>query len=128
LSIDQFIYKYPLFDLKVEFSGRLISATVPSSIRKVTVGVILVQRQLRNRINDAIGSRLPTATVDGLVSDCYDLIIQFIRGLDERQYCLDVTPHIYAASPSQFGKLISTSSSIEVTLDAIAAAGATQII
>jgi hypothetical protein len=129
-STDQCLYRNPLLGLEVGFEARWIYDTIPISkgddIIHYTglLGVILIDGQLQARIEQAVAQRELKGETDEAASDCYELIVEFIHGMDERQDRIGVQPHLYVAPSSQFSSL---AWSVQVRLDAVTASGAVQI-
>jgi len=128
---DSCLYINPSLGLKIGFEGAWICERIPIAKGNKTIerskwlGVILIESQLRRRIEEAVGQRPSNTDVEALVRDCYELIVEFVRGMDRRQDYIGVRPHIYAATPREFAMF---ASSVQVTRDAVAASQAVQVL
>jgi len=48
----------------------------------IKLGIILIECQLRRRIEEAVAQRLSNTDVEALVRDCYELVLEFAGGMD----------------------------------------------
>jgi hypothetical protein len=104
LSRDQCRYRNPSYNIDVRFEARFIrDEMLIENVRRVMwSGVILIDSQLQQRLEKAVGQRLSKAEIETLVDRCYDLIVEFLRANYARFVAAELRPHIYAASPRVF--------------------------
>jgi hypothetical protein len=89
-------------------------------------GAILIDNQLRQRIEEAAGDRLSKTEMETLICDCYDLISEFLRANYERFAKAKLQPHIYTVASHEFDALSSPDSQ-QVGRSALTAFHAVQI-
>lgn len=131
LSTEACVYINPVVGLKVGFAGiwiyerRQLEKVGKVSRRSFCLGIILLEGELRRSLMEATRQRLSKAEVDGLVSDCYELLIALMRTMNERQDEFGIQPHIYEAPQSWH---VRNSGDTSVGPDAVATSGVVQIV
>jgi hypothetical protein len=131
LSTEACVYINPVLGHKVGFAGKWIYE--PRQMEKdgkvirrlFCLGVILLEGELRGSIMDAARRRLSRAEIDGLVSDCYELLIALMHAFNERQDEFGIQPQIYKAPRSWH---VTNSWDTTVGPDAIATSGVVRIV
>jgi hypothetical protein len=126
LSTDECRYTNPAYKINVPFEARFIrdEMLIDDARRVLWSGVILIDGQLRKRLEEVAEQRLSKTEIEALECDCYDLIVEFLRANYARLVTVELQPHIYVASS---GALRSFSSSAEVDPSAVAISRAVQI-
>ena len=126
LSTDECRYTNPVYKINVPFEARFIrdEMLIDNARRALWSGVILIDGQLRKRIEEVAGQRLSKTEIEALECDCYDLIVEFLRANYVRLVTVELQPRIYVASSSA---LRNFSSSAEVDPSAITICRAVQI-
>jgi len=126
LSTDECRYTNPAYKINVPFEARFIrdELLIDGARRVAYSGVILIDGQLRQRLEEVAGQRLSKTKIEILECSCYDLIVEFLRANYTRLKTVELQPHIYVTSSSA---LRSFSSSAEVDPSAITISHAVQI-
>jgi hypothetical protein len=134
VSDDRCLYKNPMLGLNVGFAARFVydNRRIERDGKliqgKVLLGIVLVEDELRQRIEKAAGQRLSKNEIETSVRDCYELVIEFVRAIDERQYRLGIQPHIYELPRRRFTAFSSESVFAGVSPDTVEASGAVQVV
>jgi hypothetical protein len=87
-----------IYEQKVlERSGKLVPWPL-------CTGAILIEGELKQRLETVADGRASEGEIDGLVQDCYELIAEFIKGQREFNH-FGIEAHIYVAEARRFGFL-----------------------
>jgi hypothetical protein len=123
---DECRYINSTHNINVHFEARFIrdEVLVDNTRRVLWSGIILIDGQLQQRLDEATGQRLSKAEIEALKCDCYDLIVEFLRANYARVTTAELQPHIYTAAS---GALRAFSSSAEVDPNAVTVSRAVQI-
>ncbi len=126
LATDECRYTNHIYAINLPFEARFIcdEVLIDNARRVLWSGVILIDGQLRQRLEEAAGQRLSKIEIEALECDCYDLIIEFLRANYARFVTVELQPHIYVASSSA---LRNFSSSAEVDPSAITISRAVRV-
>jgi hypothetical protein len=124
-------YINPAHALKIGFAARWIYDQVSMEKegkivqRPICPGIILMENELRRGIQQGALQRLSKAEIDNMVRDCYELIVAFIRGKEERFGRVGIQPHIYELPGDRLSKY---SRYTDLSPDILAASRPVQIV